>query len=139
MACREMFLERTASLGASWVSLLRLTPRTGRTHQIRVHLADLGYPLIGDKVYGRKRPNAGIKNGDVSNLELFSRQALHAERLSILHPRTSSPLEFYAPLAEDMESLLKILEDQDLECRKLAKSTEGLTRREVLLSMELRN
>jgi 23S rRNA pseudouridine1911/1915/1917 synthase len=113
----KCFRNNNEVMGASWVSLLRLTPRTGRTHQIRVHLADLGYPLIGDKVYGRKRPNAGCKNGDVSSLDLFSRQALHAERLGILHPRTGCPVEFYAPLAADMHALLKFLEDQDLDCR----------------------
>lgn len=109
----KCFRNKNEFMGASWVSLLRLTPRTGRTHQIRVHLADLGYPVIGDKIYARKRPNAGGKNGDVSSVNLFSRQALHAERLGILHPRTGSPVEFYAPLPADMNTLLKFLEDQE--------------------------
>ena len=103
----KSFRRKAATLGTSWVSLLRLMPKTGRTHQIRVHLADMGYPLVGDKMYGRKRSNPTAKNTD--SLDSFSRQALHAERLSLLHPRTGAPIEFYAPLAEDIQSLLETL------------------------------
>ena len=94
------------------VSLLKLTPRTGRTHQIRVHLADLGHPIVGDRVYGAKRR---VENGARSSIDSFSRQALHAERLGLLHPRTGTPMEFYAPLAEDIENLLKSLESPNLK------------------------
>ena len=111
----KCFRNRNEVAGSSWVSLLRLTPQTGRTHQIRVHLADLGYPLIGDKIYGSKRSNPTRKSRDVSILESFSRQALHAERLALLHPRTGSPVEFDAPLASDMKRLIEFLEDQNLE------------------------
>lgn len=95
--------------GSFWVSLLRLKPRTGRTHQIRVHLMDLGYPLVGDKIYGRKS-GKGNRNGQVSPLDFFPRQALHAETLGIIHPRTGAPMEFRAPLSEDILGLLKTLE-----------------------------
>lgn len=85
-------------------TLLRLRPRTGRTHQIRVHLADCGYPLVGDRVYGRKR--AGVaKNPSV--LERFPRQALHAETLIVNHVRTGERMKFTAPLAEDFCRLLQ--------------------------------
>jgi 23S rRNA pseudouridine1911/1915/1917 synthase len=107
----KSFRNTDDTCGSAWVSLLRLKPRTGRTHQIRVHLADLGYPLIGDKVYGRKPRNVARKGGELSNLSSFWRQALHAERLGILHPRTGAPMEFYAPLAEDMNGLLKVLQE----------------------------
>ena len=110
----KCFWYKNEALGSSWASLLRLTPRTGRTHQIRVHLADLGYPLIGDKVYNRKRQHTAVRNGNVSSVNSFWRQALHAERLTVFHPRTGAPMEFHAPLAEDIEGLLKTLQDEEL-------------------------
>jgi 23S rRNA pseudouridine1911/1915/1917 synthase len=106
----KCFRSKNSSIGSSWVSLLRLTPRTGRTHQIRVHLADLGYPLVGDKVYGRRQPKGPAKNGSGANVGSFPRQALHAERLGIIHPRSGRAMEFYAPLPEDMAALLESLE-----------------------------
>jgi 23S rRNA pseudouridine1911/1915/1917 synthase len=107
----KSFRRKDEAQSACWVSLLRLMPKTGRTHQIRVHLSDLGYPLVGDKIYGRKRPQTTAKSGGISSLDSFPRQALHAERLSLLHPRTEALMEFYAPLAEDIRSLLLTLED----------------------------
>ncbi len=85
------------------LSLVRLRPRTGRTHQLRVHLADMGYPLVGDKIYGRKRTKLTVID---PLLDGFPRQALHAEKLSIDHVRSGERMEFYAPLAPDMTQLL---------------------------------
>ena len=129
-AVTEWFVEKSfrrkdEALGVSWVSLLRLVPKTGRTHQIRVHLADMGHPVVGDKVYGRKRPTRIVKSGGVSSLDSFLRQALHAERLSLFHPRTGAPMAFYAPLAEDIRGLLQTLEDT-AEPTKGAKSRLGV-------------
>jgi 23S rRNA pseudouridine1911/1915/1917 synthase len=95
-----------------WVSLLRVRPRTGRTHQIRVHLADLGHPVVGDKVYGHK----GRKGSKKSPLDDFPRQALHAERLEIVHPRTGKRMVFCAPLPEDMKKLLQHLSLKEPSC-----------------------
>ncbi len=95
----------------SWVTLLRLKPRTGRTHQIRVHLADQGYPVVGDKVYGRRRQDLAKDHVGVQGLTEFPRQALHAERLRISHPRTGMSLEFNAPLPPDMQRLLDCLRE----------------------------
>jgi len=91
------------------LSLLRLKPRTGRTHQIRVHLADMGFPLVGDKVYGYKKKSR-VKQAATLPLDLFPRQALHAEKLVIHHPRTDQRMEFIAPLPDDLGNLLKRLE-----------------------------
>lgn len=90
-----------------WVTLLRVRPLSGRTHQIRVHLADQGHPVVGDKVYGRK-PQEVIKSG-VRHPELkdFARQALHAEKLAFEHPSTGRAMEFRAPLPADMRRLLE--------------------------------
>jgi 23S rRNA pseudouridine1911/1915/1917 synthase len=84
-------------------SLLRVRIETGRTHQIRVHLAHIGHPVVGDAQYGRARKT---KRSLPAN-----RQMLHAEYLAFAHPRTGLPLEFHAPIPEDMSSLLKRLAD----------------------------
>lgn len=78
---------------ASW---LEVKPRTGRTHQIRVHLAHLGHPVLGDLFYGIR--SLGIE-----------RQALHASEIGFIHPRTKEKLHFKIPLPADMEHLLLLL------------------------------
>lgn len=82
------------------LAALRVLPETGRTHQIRVHLAAIGHPILGDKVYGRARAVADPILRD------FPRQALHARRLEIDHPRTGERLRFEAPLPADLDALL---------------------------------
>ena len=74
---------------------MELTPRTGRTHQIRVHMAALGCPLAGDWLYGTE------------DRALIGRPALHAGRLELEHPLTGRPLAFTAPLPADMKKLLE--------------------------------
>ncbi len=95
-------------------SLLRLRLETGRTHQIRVHLAHIRYPLIGDPVYGgRGRVAAGVVPELASRIEGFGRQALHAERLSFVHPASREAVEFTAPPPADFAALLEALETHD--------------------------
>lgn len=89
--------------GGGGPSLVRCRPRTGRTHQIRVHLAALGHPLVGDPLYGRERDDDAADRSAVR----FSRQALHAWRLRLRHPIDDSPLEFTAPPPEDLRRLLE--------------------------------
>jgi 23S rRNA pseudouridine1911/1915/1917 synthase len=83
-------------------SLVRCELHTGRTHQIRVHLAALGHPVIGDKVYGPGRRHLLTK--------LARRQMLHAHVLAFDHPRTHKRLEFTAPLPQDMREMIERLE-----------------------------
>jgi len=82
--------------GRDVYSLVEVTPSTGRTHQIRVHFAALGHPLVGDRVYGR--PSAVLR-----------RQFLHAHRLAFRHPVDGRPLEFESPLPEDLRQALERL------------------------------
>jgi 23S rRNA pseudouridine1911/1915/1917 synthase len=87
------------------LSLLRLFPETGRTHQLRVHLAAIGHPIVGDHTYG----------GDIGNVQnaspiarAFARQALHAEQIGFLHPVSGAPLCIRAPYPQDFLRLLEI-------------------------------
>ena len=96
-------------------TLARVQLETGRTHQIRVHLAHIGYPIVGDPVYaGRRRWPAGCSAALASALAAFPRQALHAARLALAHPMTGRALEWEAPLPSDMQRLLEAL-DADRE------------------------
>ena len=92
-----------------WVSLLRLRPQTGRTHQLRVHLTDLGYPIVGDRMYGHKRRDDARTNLSGNVLDAFPRHALHAEKLSFLHPGNETYMTFCAPLPQDMQDLVNML------------------------------
>jgi len=87
-------------------TLLTLHPETGRTHQLRVHLAALGHPIVGDAVYGgRRRPPAGA----APLLATFPRQALHAAELTFVHPRTGVRTTLRAPIPDDIRVLLEAL------------------------------
>lgn len=93
-------------------TLVRVQLETGRTHQIRVHLAHIGYPIIGDPVYaGRRRLPAGCSPALTAALGAFPRQALHAAHLALSHPMTGRRLEWEAPLPEDMARLIAALEE----------------------------
>ena len=85
-------------------SLVAVKIETGRTHQIRVHMAHVGHPVLGDRVYGPSRPHV------VGDLKI-SRQMLHAERLSLIHPRTGRRLDFAAALPPDLLQVLQTLRE----------------------------
>ena len=92
------------------LTLLRVQLETGRTHQIRVHLAHIGLPIVGDPVYGgRRRQIAGAGEELQSALRRFRRQALHAQRLALDHPVTLRHHTFESPLPADFSELLDVL------------------------------
>ncbi|AKJ64522.1 RluA family pseudouridine synthase [Kiritimatiella glycovorans] len=88
------------------VSLVECRIETGRTHQIRVHLAHLGHPVLGDRVYGGKPPKS---------LPAPDRQMLHAARLALPHPRTGTRMVFEAPVPGDMEHMIRTLRSPGTE------------------------
>jgi 23S rRNA pseudouridine1911/1915/1917 synthase len=93
-------------------SLLRVNLETGRTHQIRVHLSHAGYPIVGDSVYGaRKQFAPGSTEGLKNIISSFTRQALHASELELIHPSSEKLVSFEADLPEDMSSLIGQLKD----------------------------
>ena len=93
-------------------SLVECRLATGRTHQIRVHLAALGHPVIGDPVYGRSTPArlAALEPAARAAVRSFGRQALHAYLLGFLHPRTGVPIRWEGQLPQDIISLINSLE-----------------------------
>ncbi len=91
-------------------TLLRVSLATGRTHQIRVHLAHLGFPIVGDPVYGgRRRLPPGCTPALAALLQRFPSQALHAARLALAHPLSGRALHWEAPLPPDMSELIAAL------------------------------
>ncbi len=99
-ATRWSVLRRFEASGCAW---LEVRPETGRTHQIRVHLASAGLPIVGDPVYGRAKL-AGVA---------LERPALHAATLGFTHPRTEESLRFDSPLPEDLAAALATLEERE--------------------------
>jgi 23S rRNA pseudouridine1911/1915/1917 synthase len=95
-------------------SLVSLSLESGRTHQIRVHMAHINHPLVGDPTYGgRLRVPAGATTALGEQLRAFKRQALHATRLQLRHPVSEENLQWQSPLPADMQALLDaLIEDQ---------------------------
>jgi 23S rRNA pseudouridine1911/1915/1917 synthase len=99
-------IQENFSRGKDKFSLVRLTPKTGRTHQLRVHMAAIGHPIVGDTVYG----------GRIFEVQDFrlERQALHAAEITFVHPGTLRTMTLSAPLPADILMLLKILSTPDI-------------------------
>ena len=88
-------------------SLLRVNLETGRTHQIRVHLSHIGYPIVGDPVYGnRSKFSPGSNEAFKKVISSFKRQALHAEEIELIHPSSKELISFKASMPSDMQILL---------------------------------
>ncbi len=93
-------------------TLLDVEPRTGRTHQIRVHLESIGLPIVEDTLYrGRGAVRTAVKQGLGAGCPLSGRQFLHASELSFVHPGSGQRVEFEAPLAADLQRLLDWLRE----------------------------
>jgi len=106
----DTFLDRD---GQPVAALVRLVLETGRTHQIRVHLAHIGHPLMGDPVYGRGFATRAARLGEAAQdaLRDLSRQALHAAELGFEHPLTGEALSFRSPVPPDLDRLVSALRE----------------------------
>lgn len=122
---RERMVVRHDDLGKSAVTLYRIRERyqdytlvelelkTGRTHQIRVHMSHLGFPLVGDDMYEGRITTLPMLTGDTSDPSnvVMDRQALHAALLSFVHPMTNQTMTFTAPMRDDMARLIGLLRE----------------------------
>ncbi|MBI2967759.1 MAG: RluA family pseudouridine synthase [Bacteroidetes bacterium] len=108
------------------VTLLECAPKTGRTHQIRIHCKHIGHPLFGDKEYGGDKVHSGDTSAKFRQfitgcLEMFTRQALHAASLGFVHPETGKEVHFTSPLPGDFDTIV----------RKMKEWSERITNRKV--------
>ena len=95
-------------------SLVEVLLETGRTHQIRVHLSYLGFPIVGDNTYGGRRKYVKGTSENLRNkINQFKRQALHANSLTFIHPSTKEVLTFDSELPDDMKQLIRALKEDD--------------------------
>lgn len=96
---------------------VRCQLESGRTHQIRVHMAHIGHPLLGDAVYGGTRLRLPKQAQEATRrlLQQFPRQALHAAQLGLVHPETEEDMQWQAPLPSDMQQLLQVLQQEAVE------------------------
>ncbi len=100
--------ERHLAPSGERYALVELELKTGRTHQIRVHLAFTGHPIVGDDMYGGRHARE-IDFGGASDAMLLARQALHATTLGFRHPMTEQPMSFTAPVADDIRRAIALL------------------------------
>jgi 23S rRNA pseudouridine1911/1915/1917 synthase len=97
-------------------TLIRVKLETGRTHQIRVHMSHINYPLVGDQTYGGRFQMPAECNPALADaLRNFKRQALHATKLGLDHPETGEYMEWEQPMPEDMQNLIKLLIENELD------------------------
>ncbi len=116
---KKMAVVKGGKPATSHYTLLRHLPgashvevalESGRTHQIRVHMTHIGFPIVGDPLYGRGLiRQKGLPRVAVAAINDFPRQALHARTLKLIHPESGEQYEFHAPLAKDMAHLLETL------------------------------
>ncbi|MBI5236260.1 MAG: RluA family pseudouridine synthase [Deltaproteobacteria bacterium] len=92
-----------------YFTLLELTLKTGRTHQVRVHLSAINHPVVGDPVYGRKKPPDKLSKPVHDEIKKIKRQMLHAKTLGFVHPSTGEYLEFSSLIPDDMRALIGII------------------------------
>jgi 23S rRNA pseudouridine1911/1915/1917 synthase len=110
-ALTDYYVRRKLTTPWGRFSLLELNIHTGRTHQIRVHMASLGHPVVGDTLYGAPRElRSTTGKTPVAVLPTIDRNFLHAAHLELVHPRTGAPLSLAAPLPDELEAWLHRLE-----------------------------
>ncbi len=98
-------------------SLVALYPKTGRTHQLRIHMSHIRHPIVGDPFYGGRHVSRKQVSGLIDDSEepYFTRQLLHASRLTVMHPIKQEPLTVRAPLAADMQEFLRLVGMEESE------------------------